>query len=332
MSLADAQVKLREMQALVAQHVKKCSEAGETNVDTPTLAVSVLVHLSAWSSSPVFDKQCLEIIQPAMSLISNGASIREKTKGKLLWSNIPVQLSDGYKAVARVVHPGADAMIPKLSFLCGDAASAKACWDACLSIKDSVEPCVKKLQSHVETSLSVSDAAVQAGVRGELNDKAFLDEFKTTDMDSKLKTIAVAITRAEVLRSKFGLDIEVKAAKETQELGRAAVNRAALLLLLGRGLITHPTKGRTLRSQLKSVWTSVQAHNLERLLPNGLAEQVVNTLGSADQGGEKDYSLSFSFSFSLSQSLNLSLSLSLLLSPSLSLSLIAFSPSLSLPP
>ena len=240
--------------------------------------INELKMLAAWSQTPKFDRSALDILQPAMFLVCKRHSAIAASTGNISLKKIPSILPEAYAAAKAVIHPGAERIMPCLTFLVGDVSVAQQLFKHCEVAALQVDACMHKLNTAVSGGLEAAVQSCEACVFSEVMDnKEFETKFKLADCEAAHKTLMSSTGKAELLQ-KTGVDVKTEAAMDMKQKVRAAINRFALIQMLGRPNLSHASKGKALRTQLSSIWKAVSEHGLNDLLPKELCEEVERVL------------------------------------------------------
>ncbi len=283
---------LATLKSVMVRFAEELAKAdGDTDVmcdlQQEKVNVQQMLHLSSWSSTPKFDKEALGVLGPLLLLSSTRQAIRKAATQSLSWKQLPTVLGEGYQACLKIAAPGADAVIPKLTFLTGDSQKAEFFFKVADEVSQYVNPAFNKLKGLVDDGLAKQQAVVQSVVMAEKSDMEFLSEFDFKACDAAHKGLKSMLAKAECLEQVFKCQVDIADAMAARIAAQVAINRFAILQLVSRGHINHSTKGKTLRTQLTALWTTVISHKLLSYFGDGLVKQVQAILAQPAQPPEK---------------------------------------------
>jgi hypothetical protein len=275
--------KISGMQSKVVQFLQ-AAETSEVDLED-TICASVqldrILQLTSWSETPQHDRTSLDMLKSAMYLVSHAHEAESNSSGSIALKNLPAVLCEAYKAGKQVVHAGADAVIPKFTFLTGDPEMAVKMFKKCHRVSQSTDTCMNALVKAVQEGLDKAEHLVEkAAPEVHVGAVDFESDFKVDKCEAAHKAINGAISKAEILVQKCGVGIDLHVAKNARLHARGCINRSALAQLVSRANISHLAKGKPLRAQLKAVWDSVNTHGLSQFIPQELQELVEGLLPS----------------------------------------------------
>ena len=282
--------KLLHLQQLVRCQVERASADVDLEDDVAKqINLDSLVRLASWSETPHFDKGCLALLTPAMFLICNQHGIKTASSGIINVKKMSPLLQQGYCHGAKlVIDDGADAILPKLTFLAGNAELAKKCFLFCHQLFQHVGTCVQKVCEVTRDAIAKSKHQVDSVLLPDIEDDAdFLDKFKLKECQAARRQLSNHMAKGEILEKSLGLDVGMRQAAEVQTRAKVAINRFALASLLARPNIGHETKGLPLRQSLMSVWSTVVSHELVSHFSNEFVARVEKMLPKESKEGGK---------------------------------------------